>query len=289
MRIHKALEGLRGGGPIVDGDTGSHLSEQERLAFVDKVVSSHKFEILNTEYLDQQIVDTAAALFNGAILRLPYETCLFEVASEKWRRVAASDYMAVLATQMEHGEIEFSLVTSPSTDNAMMTVKERELLGSDMSFLKGKFAAVVNAFSIVPVASDDASAYCAWIGDEMEKIQSFSSIRFTDFCITELMGIICFMSTKMSEVRDVPTPHRLNAARERRGERPLFGYSTVRISSAVKDRLRLGTFGPHASPRLHWRRGHVRTLPSGNRVGVLPHLVGIAENGYIRKNYAVSA
>lgn len=46
--------------------------------------------------------------------------------------------------------------------------------------------------------------------------------------------------------------------------------------------------GTHASPRLHWRRGHIRHLRSGRKVPVRPTLVGLAERGFIDKDYAVS-
>jgi hypothetical protein len=33
--------------------------------------------------------------------------------------------------------------------------------------------------------------------------------------------------------------------------------------------------GTHASPRLHWRRGHVRRLANGKITNVRPTLVGV--------------
>ena len=32
--------------------------------------------------------------------------------------------------------------------------------------------------------------------------------------------------------------------------------------------------GSHASPRLHWRRGHIRKMKTGKVAHVRPHLVG---------------
>lgn len=40
----------------------------------------------------------------------------------------------------------------------------------------------------------------------------------------------------------------------------------------------------HASPRLHWRRGHIRHLPSGI-TWVRPPLVGDGEHGTVINDY----
>lgn len=41
----------------------------------------------------------------------------------------------------------------------------------------------------------------------------------------------------------------------------------------------------HASPRLHWRRGHIREYASGTKAWVRPHLVGTEAGGVIVHDY----
>ena len=45
--------------------------------------------------------------------------------------------------------------------------------------------------------------------------------------------------------------------------------------------------GNHSSPRMHFRRGHVRTLPSGKKTPVQSCIVGKRDNGVIEKDYDV--
>ncbi len=87
---------------------------------------------------------------------------------------------------------------------------------------------------------------------------------------------------------EVMFPSRLNRRRLARGELPLFSYRVLTIDP---DLLRMpgfkGADNAHASPRLHWRRGHVRKLLNGKVAIVRPCLVGDGDAGAIAKDYRV--
>jgi hypothetical protein len=83
----------------------------------------------------------------------------------------------------------------------------------------------------------------------------------------------------------VAAPERLNRQRAKKGRRPLGAYRKVILGDVVARNGGTSGEGGHASPRLHWRRGHVRTLASGRQVPVVPHLVGSSELGIVRKDY----
>lgn len=81
-------------------------------------------------------------------------------------------------------------------------------------------------------------------------------------------------------------PKFINKQRIKKGRHPLFGFKNVMIDlSAIKMPGVKGDGQSHASPRLHWRRGHIRRLTSGNLVTVRPCLVGKIDNGVIEHNY----
>ncbi len=86
------------------------------------------------------------------------------------------------------------------------------------------------------------------------------------------------------------TPQRtfLNQKRIAKGKPPLsFDWHTVEIKPpAAKNDTQGGT---HASPRLHDRRGHWRSLRSGKRVWVRDCKVGDASKGVVFKDYKVAA
>lgn len=89
-------------------------------------------------------------------------------------------------------------------------------------------------------------------------------------------------------------PSGLAAHRAKKGKVPFFSHHVVtidpeRIVYEGGDGSQPG--GPkRTSPRLHWRRGHVRTLSSGKKIGIPPSIIG-AKNGrggpVIDKTYRV--
>lgn len=70
---------------------------------------------------------------------------------------------------------------------------------------------------------------------------------------------------------------------------PVFSWNTVTINpNHVKTMAAATGQSTHASPRLHWRRGHFRRW-KGEFIPVAPCLVGCASNGIIQKDYIVEA
>lgn len=86
-----------------------------------------------------------------------------------------------------------------------------------------------------------------------------------------------------------PTPDEIaiNKKRMNKGKKPLIEFRLITVDGK-KSALPSMPQGTHASPRLHWRRGHWRTMKkSGKKVWIDPMLVGDEENGKIIKDYAV--
>lgn len=84
------------------------------------------------------------------------------------------------------------------------------------------------------------------------------------------MTCVGLMSLKLASIVTAPPPEKLNKARVRSGKQALSEVVTVRIKDWKKGD-QLG--GQHASPRPHWRRGHVRRISDGKVVLVTPHAV----------------
>jgi hypothetical protein len=84
------------------------------------------------------------------------------------------------------------------------------------------------------------------------------------------------MQSTHTKTRRVEFSDRLNRKREKRGLHPIMPYHTVYFEVGGKNYNTDGTEvggGAHASPRMHWRRGHVRKLESGKMTHVRPCLV----------------
>jgi hypothetical protein len=92
----------------------------------------------------------------------------------------------------------------------------------------------------------------------------------------QALAFLTLLLSKEIEHRVEPAPGRLNAKRARQGRPPIPERHFVTIR---KDVLR--TFsgqgshngGSHASPIMHWRRGHLRHLPNGSILKIAPTVV----------------
>lgn len=79
----------------------------------------------------------------------------------------------------------------------------------------------------------------------------------------------------------------INAKRAKKGKPPLYEWRTVAIEPVRPKAEPKG--GTHASPRLHDRRGHFRTMRSGKKVWVKACKVGDASRGTVFHDYEVRA
>jgi hypothetical protein len=89
--------------------------------------------------------------------------------------------------------------------------------------------------------------------------------------------------------REVREPIRLNAKRQAKGGPPIFGYRWITIDPTQIKLPGYSADGSHASPRLHWRRGHIRRLGDGRIVMVRPCLVGDVSRGGVEKSYRITS
>lgn len=90
-----------------------------------------------------------------------------------------------------------------------------------------------------------------------------------------ILALTMLLSAKGVEQIITPAPHKLNKHRAQSGK-PLIGeVREIVIRHGKKTYLSSGQErGSHASPRMHWRRGHLRRLPNGEVTNVRPCLVG---------------
>jgi len=91
--------------------------------------------------------------------------------------------------------------------------------------------------------------------------------------------LIC-LNTSNIEIKEVSAPRLKNKMLARKNKFPLFGYHYIDLPDDVSSEEALG--GTHASPRRHWRRGHIRRCKN-KIVWIKPQLVG--KNGFIDKEY----
>jgi hypothetical protein len=109
----------------------------------------------------------------------------------------------------------------------------------------------------------------------------------------EVMVYLTLMiNSPTTEVHREQAPHRLNAARIKKGLAPLPPHRVVRIVPERYLREARAAAGlQRLPPRLHWRRSHIRILYRGQgneRKTIIPRcLVGIANDGEVSHEYRI--
>ena len=102
-------------------------------------------------------------------------------------------------------------------------------------------------------------------------------------CVVELCNVLeCTnVTTKLFDA-----PEKLNKKRLSNGRVPFFSYHVLNLVEPSAAKSPPGT-GTHASPRQHYRRGHIRRLSPGRKTWVRPAMIGDAARGVVAKDYDV--
>jgi len=109
-------------------------------------------------------------------------------------------------------------------------------------------------------------------------------------CVSSAVAAIYMMTMgKNNFYMSVPTLEEAATNRKRisKGKKPLIEFKVATIEGK-KTMMSSTPHGTHASPRLHWRRGHWRTITkSGKKTWIAPMEVGDEDSGRIIKTYAI--
>jgi hypothetical protein len=113
-----------------------------------------------------------------------------------------------------------------------------------------------------------------------------SEIAWSIAAIADLAyALEVFSCTNVIQVEHEP-PKTINRSRICKGKVPFFSWKTLHVKGETDGSGDAG--GGHASPRLHFRRGHVRRIGDGRRVWVRSCLVGDKTAGFAGKDYKFS-
>lgn len=103
--------------------------------------------------------------------------------------------------------------------------------------------------------------------------------------------LVALSCTNVRSVDNTP-PTALNKKRQKAGKPPLFTYKTLHILSGERGAShdqRADDTEAKRSPRLHFRRGHVRRIGDGRITWVQQCMVGNRRRGVVEKAYALEA
>lgn len=107
-------------------------------------------------------------------------------------------------------------------------------------------------------------------------------------------GATVLITSKCAERHIVGFSERLNMRRLKKGAPPLFTHTVIEVIGVCVNSQTGITIGERRSPRMHWRKGHIRYLrdEKGNvlkKIAIAPMLVGKQSIGVIEHSYKVSS
>ena len=108
-------------------------------------------------------------------------------------------------------------------------------------------------------------------------------IKQEDSYINMMGAIQAIVNAKGVDIRTVLPSEKLNKKRKKNGKTPLYEHKIVTFGGISSSGNIVGFGMKRASPRQHWRRGHIRTLPSGEKIAIQAMLIN--GRGFISKEY----
>lgn len=104
----------------------------------------------------------------------------------------------------------------------------------------------------------------------------------------QVRAICIALDADVAEAEVIRAPYRLNRAREKRGELPIYDHHVIALSRRAKPSPMSSGSEERTkrSPRLHFRRGHWRNYEK-HKTWIKWTLVGDPDLGYIEKHYRI--
>lgn len=119
-----------------------------------------------------------------------------------------------------------------------------------------------------------------FIDDAPQIISELASMAF---------AICSLLMSRNTYVDAEPAPEKLNKKRALKGKPPITEVRHIKIRTDERLVARGHQGGSHASPVMHWRRGHMRRLESGKLVPVAPTIVNASdEHKPLAKDYVIN-
>lgn len=121
----------------------------------------------------------------------------------------------------------------------------------------------------------------------------FSEALADEYCtqIEFLCYVLDMLNTKRVAEEQVESPAKLNKSRSKKGRPPIRGYTQLRFLRGTDSQgMDSDDEGKSkASPRAHWRRSHLRTLPNGKQIVIKRQIVGLkpGEDAPLPQTYVV--
>lgn len=212
------------------------------------------------------LIDAGREIIDSMPVRLPSKTMLIE---------------GIVEVLMEDERVEpgtFFAMCLDNEDNSIDVLSFQEVGGRFSYFGAGQIKADDDERGLVLYAPSEGAKSMA------QKFVIKSVIRMVE---RTLLALAC---TNVRSI-DIEPPAALNKKRKKTGKLPLFTYKTLHVLAGERSRTHSRQDDDEArrSPRLHFRRGHVRRIGDGRITWVQQCMVGNRRLGAVEKAYALVA
>ncbi len=130
-------------------------------------------------------------------------------------------------------------------------------------------------------AAKELTEYGAMTEDQRQRTERIST--------TMLYIMHSLINARGVSLQTKPAPVRLNKKRVQKSKPPLYEHHILKIGGFSSSGQVLGVGMSHASPRAHWRRGHIRTIRRGSphqkRIAIPACLIN--GPGFVSKDYEI--
>jgi hypothetical protein len=218
----------------------------------------------------QKVVDVCGQFDFGDISNIPVE----ELNDLK---IYASDLMRHDMFSLPYEHVCYSYKYGNCDNVSIATIKEEKIYIITFVFWNNVLMFAVDVWFSVYDEKDNViqfgfidDIYKTFITDWEYKEQYVSELS-----ASAVQSLTVMLQSKGIHIKKTPRPDKLNIARVKKGKIPIGEINEISININGKTYDASGNErGSGSSKRLHWRRGHIRRLPSGEITNVRPCLVG---------------
>lgn len=234
------------------------INTQPVVPWIGNFSNSHKFLLPAIKEVSR--TELSIKLLQEGLVRLPFDKTIFEYGADI--QEVDIDRVVFIAAQSEDKEYEFPLQLT------LFPVFRTRKSGWK-SFFNSPIMLETGAPSLKP----------RWSTHKKDKPYEDMAWKYLHI----LLDTLLLLSTNSLELKEVVIPEKLQKARDKSGKPPLYEFVVAEIKKEYL--IRHPSIGTHASPIMHWRRGHYRKTSAGDIIPVRACLVGNFEYGFRDKVY----
>tara|TARA_R110000824_G_scaffold30128_6_gene99421 strand:- start:279 stop:1184 length:906 start_codon:yes stop_codon:yes gene_type:complete len=257
------------------------------------LIKAGKFDLGTIEDDAWEVLqETGERMREEDMLSLPYDTTYFEMTTDGARTGMLfipfrdlSDHIDIRYEEKdEHGQ---AVKLIEDNDDVWLAVVFFPDTHTRHGWVSLRFAAIILMSDSVYSLGVDlyANTVQSKAIPRDEKSDAISQLTHSTWSFLRISAAL--LSTRHVSIVAEPAPHKLNKSRTKKGKHPLFEHHVVKIKGVSISGNIIGDGRTRASPRKHWRRGHVRVTGRDTlkeRKTLIPAML-VGERGFISKDY----